>query len=114
MQQKVSCVYYNSGKCEHGSKRIFGLFIRRQECEFSADNFTTCPVSEAILEKYASFDPVKHGPTIDPDGREWEICKVTRETVVIRIRDPYDSAVNEVSVRRDVILSPLGPTIAAK
>jgi hypothetical protein len=107
---KVFCRSYDDGKCTHEERMIFGLIHRR--CCVDPGDEGSCSFREPPERPRALFDALSHGPAIDPDGFEWEVAKVTKDSVILRVRDPYDGAVHNIDISRSSLGSS-DPTHAA-
>lgn len=95
---KVHCRFRNAdGKCD-SDETHWMLGLLRSKCRIDPGQERQCAFREPPDRPRATFDSIPHGSAVDPAGFEWEIAKVTDNRVEIRIRDPYDGAVEELVV----------------
>ena len=113
MQGIVYCKYFEArtGKCNHNKRRwCKGLF--RSNCNIEPLRESNCEHRERPDSVNIPFDSISHGPAVDPEGFEWEVSKVTDSEISLRVRDPYDSKVEEMIIDRNMITRKKSPAKA--
>lgn len=113
MQGIVYCKYFEArtGKCNHPERRWCKKLLRSR-CTVEPMQESLCEHRERPESLQIPFDSISHGAAVDSDGFEWEVSRVTDKSVFLRVRDPYDGKVEEISVERVMIKQKNNPAKA--